>query len=457
MNNRIFFLSIFCVGCLFSCNQEFLDQKPDKALLVPKTSADFQALLDYTTIMNVSPGLPHIASDEFYTTDEVWQTLLPDERNTYIWAADIYEGNTNRDWSDLYKQVFYANIVLDGLERSKGNLDLRVDEELKGSALFFRSFAFYNLALTFSMPYQEHTAASELGIPLRLTADVNATSVRSSLKETYNQIIGDLVLAESLLSTAVPVKSRPSKTAAQALLARVFLGMGRYDDAFMYANRALQYNSDLIDYNHPDTTVVGLFQPVLPNGNPEVIFYSGLIATTYSFSPLTSVDTTVFNAYEPGDLRKSVFFRNRGNGVFTFKGTYSGYISGFPLFGGFANDELYLIRAECRARKDDLIGAQDDLNNLLENRYESGMYEPFVHDDKEVTLDKILMERRKQLLGRGLRWYDLKRLNSDPQFATTLTRVIGGNTYTLPPNDKRYAFPIPDEEVLGSGLQQNPR
>src|SRR3981189_1202195 len=69
-----------------------------------------------------------------------------------------------------------------------------------------------------------------MGIPLRLTADVNAPSTRSTVQQTYDQILGDLQQAVVLLPAAVPYanRNRPSRPAAQALLARVYLSMRNY-------------------------------------------------------------------------------------------------------------------------------------------------------------------------------------------------------------------------------------
>jgi hypothetical protein len=77
--------------------------------------------------------------------------------------------------------------------------------------------------------------------------------------------------------------------------------------------------------------------------------------------------------------------------------------------------------------------------------------------DAEDALRKVLLERRKELVFRAIRWTDLRRLNKDPRFATTLRRVVLGQEYLLPPNDNRYVYPIPTNEIEASGVPQNPR
>ena len=67
-----------------------------------------------------------------------------------------------------------------------------------------------------------------------------------------------------------------------------------------------------------------------------------------------------------------------------------------------------------------------------------------------------LKERRKELLFRGLRWSDLKRYNRDGA-GISLERTVNGTTYTLPPNDLRYAIAIPEDIIKMTGMPQNPR
>jgi hypothetical protein len=139
---------------------------------------------------------------------------------------------------------------------------------------------------------------------------------------------------------------------------------------------------------------------------------------------------------------------------FTIKGSYGG---NSIRFTGLATDEIYLIRAECHARKGDAISAMKDLNALLEKRWKSTDWVPFTAGNANDALNKILIERRKELCFRGIRWNDLRRLNMDPQFSMTLQRTINSQTYTLPSNDPKYVLPIPIGVILLNNIEQNPR
>lgn len=454
---QCFLLAILCIA-LFSCQKDFLDKKPDKSLLVPTTLKDFQALLDNTTIMNASPSLNMIAGDEFYTTRGALDALgAIYEENAYLWTKDDpYQGNRILDWEQPYQQVFYANVVLEGLNKITPDSYSRNQwNQIKGCALFFRAFAFYNLAQEFAKPYLNATASADLGIPLRLTPEVNSKSVRASVQATYDQVLADLNTALSLLPQSTAIKSRPSQPAVLALLSRIYLSMGDYVNSKKFADTYLSVKSNLIDYNNLTASGANPFPQAIPDGNDEVVFYSALIPINFEYSSLTIIDSSLYRSFDTNDLRKPLLFLDNGGGVINFIGDYSGM--SYFNFGGLATDEVYLNRAECFARSNDGASALKDLNLLLQNRYKKGTYISLNSSSPDVILNAVLNERRKELIARGTRWTDLRRLNQDSRYAVTLKRLISDQVYTLPPNDNRYIFPIPDNEIAGSGIQQNPR
>lgn len=440
---------------LLSCKKDFLNKKPDNALLVPSTLSDFQTLLDNRLIMNVAPFLNLLSSGDWFTTDAALTSTTYYIQTSYIWAKDIYQGNTVSDWSVPYQQVLYSNIVLDGLSSIKPDSTTQAQYNLlKGSALFYRAFAFYNLAQEFAAPYNPATSGTDLGVPIRLTSDVTIKSERGALQKTYDQIISDLTEAANLLPTQTYYKTRPSKPATLALLARVYQTMQQYDKAQSYATSCLQLYNKLIDYNTLTLTAAKPLPNPLPNANDEVLYYAQIITVSYLGSPTTAyIDTTLYKSYKTNDLRKAAFFSSKGNNLYVFKGTYSGNAA---VFTGVATDEVYLIRAECYARQGNTSAAMTDLNTLLAKRY-SGTYIALTASSSDDALNQVLTERRKELVYRNLRWTDLRRLNQDTRFAVTLTHIAQGITYTLQPNDKRYVFAIPDNEILSSGIQQNER
>lgn len=440
-------LYIAALFVLSSCTKDFLDKKPDKSLLVPTEAADFQAILDNYNIMNVMPGLGTIASDHYYLPGNVVKSLLPVQQNSYLWKDDIFEGQTASDWNTPYKQVFYANVVLDGLaDKVSDGGDNNSFNNLKGSALFYRSLAFYNLSQVFAAPYIETTAMNLPGIPIRLNSDVNVKVGRGTLKGTYQQIVSDLISALALLPAKASFKNRPSKAACAALLARVYLCMGDYKNAGAMADKCLSMTNELYQFEDLDPKADFPFPVPLPNDNKEVLFYQSFVTYSFFNKGRILVDSNVYRSYAATDLRKPMFFYEIGTtGVI-----YSG-------FNGISIDEQYLIKAETAVRSGDVTTGITTLNTLLQTRYEKGTYKAIVTNDGEAALKIILEERRKELIGRDLRWTDLRRLNGNEATATTLKRLVDGQVYTLLPNDKKYVFPIPPDEIQRSGIEQNPR
>ena len=220
------FLLLLMILNLIACKKDFLDKKPDKALLIPETLQDVKQLLDNCSqIFNISPGLSVMSADEYITGENTLSVLKAYERNSYLWEKDIYPGMTNiGDWSIPYQQVFYTNIALETLARlNPPEKDRKEWSRLKGIAHFYRGFAFYNLTKLFAAQYDKHTAGQVPGIPLRLKSTINVPSKRAGLQESYNQIIHDITTANGLLVLNEEIKTRPDKKAAFALLARVFL------------------------------------------------------------------------------------------------------------------------------------------------------------------------------------------------------------------------------------------
>lgn len=452
------FLLAFTILILQSCKKDWLDAKPDKSLVVPTTLQDFQAILDNTDVFNTNyPGLNEVSSDNYYVTFGNWQNSGSAlERNSYTWSKELYAGETyNADWNNSYKRILYTNIAIEGVNKiTSTNQNLNDWNNVKGTALFYRAFSYYNLSQLFCKPYEEISSTTDLGLPLRLSSDVNAKLQRSSIRETYDQILKDLNVAIGLLPESQIYLTRPSKNAVYALLARVYLGMRDYDKALEYAKLSLNKNSFLIDYN----TLQEADNLSFPRFNGEVIFHSEASNYTIIYRSNFNVDTTLYRTYQNNDLRKSLFYTVSGADAI-FRGNYSGSNA---FFNGLAVDEIMLIRAECYARKNMVNRAMEDINTLLKTRWKKNSdgtseYNELTASNSLEALKIILEERRKELPFRELRWTDLRRLNSDPNYAITIKRKINNQVYALSPNDPKYTLSIPPDEINLSDIVQNKR
>ncbi|MGK7391831.1 MAG: RagB/SusD family nutrient uptake outer membrane protein [Candidatus Cyclobacteriaceae bacterium M2_1C_046] len=437
-----YILIIASVFFTMACTEEWLEVKRNKEQVVPQTLSNYRAILDNSTIMNTNyPYLGELSTDDFYIEHEWWLRAILVNQNAYLWKTEVYEGQDVFDWEKSYERIFYANTVLDGLSELENSSE---KNELMGSAYFFRAWTYYKLVHLFCKPYISATASTTPGLPLRHEADINIPVTRSDLQATYDQIIVDLKLAAEFLPEKSLFMTQPNKAAAYGLLSKTYLHMNSYNEALDNVNKALEINSELVDFNDLDIDARHPLQD-----NHEIILYSQMIGIfPIADYPYVNINAELFNSYEDNDLRKQIYFRS-DDGSRGFNGSYSGRF----YFAGIATDELYLIRAECYARTDQKDLAMADLNYLLEHRYQDESFVPFTATTNEDALEQIIQERHKELIFRGIRWEDLRRLEMD----VTLSRILDGQVYSLPPDDPRWVLPIPDKVIELSGIEQNER
>src|SRR5690606_1933722 len=139
---------------------------------------------------------------------------------------------------------------------------------------------------------------------------------------------------------------------------------------------SLEENNFLLDYNNLNPADARPIQRM----NDEVLFHAQMILYSYAVFSTTYVDTLLYDLYHEDDLRKEVFFTQRGANRYAFKANYTGST---PLFGGIANDEVMVIRAECRARLNKIDLALEDLNTLLQKRWKTGTFIPVSENNPE--------------------------------------------------------------------------
>lgn len=467
MKKIIYFTTLF----LFSgCHKEFLEIKPSQSQKVPVTLADYQAILDNalntSNPMNVrsSHTLGILGADEYYMDDATFNIMpttgaLAYFRNAYIWNSEVFDitlgtNSEPNDFFTAYTRILRVNVVLEGIDR------LNVDESsildwkrAKGMAHFIRALNYYNLCQLFTEPFIGDAWKNKLGMPLRLEVDPTIKLSRSTLGDTYDQIIYDLQEAESNLSKQSNHVFRPSLAAVAALKMRINLQRHDYEGALVEANKVLENHNTLLDYNEVPVQNNYSF-PTYGIGNPEVFYSTAAYTPVILSNNMIRVDEELLSLYQEGDLRKELFFKKSTDGRTTFWGSYFGNET---FFTGFAVDEILLVKAEILARTEDVDAALAILNRIREKRIHKDHYTELGMMDADRLLGEVLDERRRQLIFRGVRWEDLRRLNKDTKHAKTLRRKVNDQIYELSPNDKKYVWPLPPDAITAGGFVQNDR
>ena len=161
---------------------------------------------------------------------------------------------------------------------------------------------------------------------------------------------------------------------------------------------------------------------------------------------------------EKDDLRYTMFFMETGQPTTTFdrgsgadiwmeNATTSKFMYATM---GMRTAEVYLILAEAEARLGNIDRATELVNTLRAHRLSSKVTAIDKPASQEDMVKAIILERRKELLFGFHRFFDLKRLNTEPAYQTTITRTfplvstaVEHKTYTLRPDSRLYVIPFP--------------
>lgn len=452
----IILFSLLLFTLLSGC-EKFLDEKSDKRLSVPTTIEDFQAMINnYGVLNNDFIAAGEVSSDDYYISDSDFNGLYYEsDKRLYTWQPDYVTrpiSSAGDEWYNCYKPINLCNSILKGIDENY--LTGTKANQIRGQALVFRAARYLDGVQIWSPVYNKETASEDLGMVLRLEPDMNIPSKRSSVQQTYDQIIEDLTNAIQLLPLeSISNPTLPDYSIANGLLARTYLFMGNFDKALHYAKESLEYtNAEVIDFNTLDSSL-DFPIPAINESSPELAFWSILYFAHPLNQAIAKINPELYNLYNDNDLRKVIYFKQNPDNTQSFKGTHVG---AFGLINGLTPAELLLIIAECNVRSGNLAVAAETINQLLIKRIKSDYFVPVSFSDKDSALEMVLNERRKELLMRGLRWADIKRLNRDG-YNITLTRIVNDQVYSLPPNDLRYAIALPETVVEIGNIAKNPR
>lgn len=462
---RIYILITIFVGALFSSCDDYVDIVP-KGSAIAENLEDVDALLDYAMILSGDLGnnnaVPFFVNDNIHVSEEDVQTL---EASWFRHYASIYRlddrfylsNEKDRSWEDSYKCISSCNYILQITPDMEGNETTK--NHYIGEALTHRAHAYFRLVNTFGHHYGLPQASEEeSGVPIISEyGNQDEFLVRNSVNEVYDEIVGNLTDAIPKLQTGRPFVDRVNKSAAQALLARVYLHMGMYTEALEQANAALSYNSELVDYD----ALTGA--PSYGADNPEYILLKevsypnvGSYYTGYKGLGRYSEELVVAFDKPTMDLRllKLADLSPDGNFVLGLNSP-----SSHRSVIGVTVPEVMLIKAECIARTGTPGDAVDVINALREKRFTAtdvaaGNHEVSASNQQEA-IDLVINERRLEFHVTGMRFFDIKRLNALHNAGISLTR----GSVTWAPNSINWAIPI-GENVIETGkgqIKQNPR
>jgi starch-binding outer membrane protein, SusD/RagB family len=457
---KYFFIYIAGLGLLSSSCKKILEQKPEASL---------DPISAYGTRTGVEAGLIGVydgiqAGNHYGLNLWIFADLYADNLThtgtfpTYAQIANkqILADNTDgvNTWNTIYNNInranniiFYAPQISDPAFNKNSAL---------GEARCLRAFCYFDLIRFYGGSPNGYGKTGGLGVPLYLTPTLSpadaAPKPRATEAEVYTAILSDLDFAIANLPANI-ANGRVNKNVAIALKARVQLYREQWDDAETLATQVLSaFNGDATGGLGVSANYANLW--LSKNTKPESLWELQYFADDRNFgafyfypganggrNEITS-STSLKNAHEAGDLRLPINVTVAATGIPANKTRKFNRVAGDDNIILFRLAELYLIRAEARARKatPDIAGAQADINKI---RTRAGLANTTAATSTALV-SAVEAERRVELAFEGHRWFDLRRYDK-------ISTV--GITQTF-----RALWPIPLREVQTSGgvVAQNP-
>lgn len=450
-----FVYSLLCSGC-----KKFLavdvpsNQLVTENVFRDKATAIAAVTSIYSGMAYSSPALTDLITLTGLSSDEFTNFYsLNFYNNLYTNALSPIDGS-NLPWGSAYKYIYMANSALYGLSLPN-NLTESDKNQLIGEALFIRSYWLFYLTGLYG------------AVPIIQTIDYTkiTTIPRSAQSDVYKQIISDLKEAQQLLGSdfmdmnnaATNERTRPSKWAATALLARTYLFSGDYVNAegqsSMLINNTQKFSlcrslNDIFLKNSSET--IWQIAPSNNTGNtPE-----GALFILISTPNTISISPQLLKAFEPGDMRRISWIGSITDGGKTYFFPYKYKIKNganapteYSMI--FRLSEQYLIRAEARIRLDKIPEGKADLDII---RQRAGLSKTSALS-KQDLLTAILHERQTELFSEGHRWLDLKAAGVVNQVMSVVIPQKGGGSW----QSYQQLYPIPSSDILVSkNLNQTP-
>ncbi len=412
--------------------------------------------------------------------------------NNVAFRAHTASSYVNRIiWNNLYSYIYNANGVVSGVDPETDNATLKFN---RAQGLALRAFSYFQLAQL----YQFTLVGNEDKACVPLITDLNSDDAaqngakRATVQEVYDQIYADIDEAITLLASAQESgesgSTRKDKryidlATAYGIRARVNLVAQKWAAAASDAANAIEATTaqpaSIAEVSYPTFTsvsennwmwgvVVAETDDIVTSGIVNWISHIGSLSYGYSnYSGGMRISEKLFATIPDTDVRKGWWLDEDGNSANltddmqnAFK-AYAGYtVSQYydpytnVKFGPYngdvagetnANDiplmrieEMYLIKAEGEA-----MSGGDGLTTLT-NFIKTYRDPEYSYSGSDIQ-HEIWRQRRIELWGEGMSWFDLMRLK------TGYNRLSAGfestYIYVLDYDDANLLWPIPESEI----------
>lgn len=461
--NNLYIVATFLVFFISACSEDWLKVTPSDALM-PENA--------FTTVTDAETALRGVystmQSEDYYGADiltygsvkgDACRTSKAGKRtdNQYGYQ-ETADASTTTLWTAPYNALMLVNNILERIDalETAGAEEETKKNDIKGQALALRALFHFDLVRVFGKMPANGTPATDLGVPIAdKVFTVDDEPSRATVKAVYDFIISDLEDAVTLLKTDVDA-SIINKYGAQALLSRVYLFYNEDAKALSNAEAVINSNAyDLLttanylsswDGTPNSETIFNIVNTLDDSPQREGLYYLWLPEPD-GYGAITLTDNMIAELKaDPNDVRSGLATDYEGDNRF-------GYLKKWTPFYDcnlivIRLSEVYLNAAEAAFKENNMPKALEYMNTLLENR--TGVTDTYT----TLTLDDILYERNKELVGEGHRFFDLMR-NGKPVQRTGSDHLTQA-PMLINPTDFNVIQPIPRFETdVNPNLVQN--
>ena len=472
---------------LNSCSASFLDRYPSTSLATPLAITNYDDAMTalsgmYYMVRGNSGNIGWYGARLWYYGDvrgDDMQAQKMGNRSSACYEMRYTLTDAPDMWAVPYDCIRRANNIIAAIEADKVTDATEAEiNDIKGQAIAIRALAHFDLVRVYGKPFTVDNGAS-LGVPIELEpGDPTSQPTRNSVAEVYTQVIKDLTDAAAMLSKSKNT-GYMNYWAAKALLARVYLYKGDNANALSTAQEVITQSPYTLWSTAEYTGVWG------KSGTSEMIFelitsgteswvdreFVGYLLSEDGYADyIMTKKFADFMQEDPDDVRLGVMLESKNTGqpaygtTLVFLNKFPGREDWSPIDVRINNSpvlrlsETYLIAAEAAVKLNQPDVAAGYLNSIILRA------NPNATPVTSPTLDRVLDERRKELVGEGHRFFDLLRNGKQVVRYTNDTDqgfhlALDAASRSFDVDYFRAILPIPKNEVDANpniAAQQNP-